>query len=99
MFADAIGYLGNNALRMKYPEYRRNGLPTTSALMESFVKELNARVKGTEKFWNDGVSGEAILQIRAAALCDDDRLIEFFHNRPSHPFHPNVPASEPKIAA
>jgi hypothetical protein len=99
MFADAIGYLENNALRMKYPEYRRNGLPTTSALMESFVKELNARVKGTEKFWNDGASGEAILQIRAAALCDDDRLTEFLHNRPGHPFHPNVPASEPKIAA
>ena len=99
MFADAIGYLEHNASRMKYPEYRRSGLPTTSALMESFVKELNARVKGTEKFWNDGASGEAILQLRAAALCDDDRLTKFLHNRPGHPFHPNVPTSEPKTAA
>jgi len=38
------------------------------ALIESFVKELNARVKGTEKFWNDGANGEAILQLGAAAL-------------------------------
>ena len=73
---------------MKYPEYRQQGLPTTSALMESLVKEINIRVKGTEKFWNDGASGEAILQIRAAALGDDDRLTEFLSNRPGHPYHP-----------
>lgn len=91
IFADAIGYFENNATRMDYPEYRRQGLPTTSAYMESLVKEINVRVKGTEKFWNDGASGEAILQIRAAVLCDDDRLSNFLHNRPGHPFHPNVP--------
>lgn len=95
ILAKAIGYFQNNAPRMNYPEYRRDGLPTTSALMESFVKELNARVKGTEKFWNDGPSGEAILQLRAAALCDDDRLSKFLRNRPGHPFHPNVPAAAP----
>jgi len=54
------------------------------------VKELNRRVKGTEKFWNDGVSGEAILQVRAAALCDDDRLQRHLTNRPGNPFRPNV---------
>ena len=91
IFADAIGYFENNATRMDYPAYRRQGLPTTSAHMESLVKEINVRVKGTEKFWNDGASGEAILQIRAAVLCDDDRLSNFLHSRPGHPFHPNVP--------
>jgi hypothetical protein len=91
VLADAVGYFQNNISRMEYPAYRRQGLPTTSALMESFVKEMNARVKGTEKFWNDGASGEAILQIRAAALCEDDRLSNFLHSRPGHPFHPNVP--------
>ena len=91
VLADAVGYFQNNIARMDYPAYRRQGLPTTSALMESFVKEMNARVKGTEKFWNDGASGEAILQIRAAALCEDDRLSNFLHSRPGHPFHPNVP--------
>ncbi len=91
ILADGIGYFQNNASRMNYPQYRQTGLPTTSALMESLVKEISARVKGTEKFWDDGASGEAILQIRAAALCDDDRLVTFLHNRPGHPFHPNAP--------
>ncbi len=98
IFADAIGYFENNATRMDYPAYRRQGLPTTSAHMESLVKEINVRVKGTEKFWNDGASAEAILQIRAAALCDDDRLSNFLHSRPGHPFHPNVPRY-PSLAA
>jgi hypothetical protein len=96
---DTIGYLSNNESRMNYPEYRQKGLPVTSAHMESLVKELNQRVKGTEKFWDDGVSGEAILQIRAAALCDDDRLPKFLANRPGHPFHPNVPKLPPLSAA
>jgi hypothetical protein len=91
VLADAVGYFQNNVARMDYPTYRRQGLPTTSAHMESFVKEINARVKGTEKFWNDGASGEAILQIRVAVLCEDDRLSSFLHSRPGHPFHPNVP--------
>ena len=47
----------------------------TTAWMESLVKELNYRVKGTEMFWNDPEGAEAILQVRAAALCDDDRLV------------------------
>jgi len=92
IIADTIGYLENNASRMDYPRYRREGLPVTSALMESFVKELNQRVKGTEKFWNDGPSGEAILQVRAAALCDDDRLQRHLRNRPGNPFRPNARA-------
>jgi hypothetical protein len=99
VLADTIGYLENNASRMDYPAYRREGLPTTSAHMESFVKEMNARVKGTEKFWNDGDSGEAILQIRAAALCEDDRLSNFLQSRPGHPFHPNAPRHAPLTTA
>jgi hypothetical protein len=90
IIGDTIGYFENNTQRMNYPAYRREGLPVTSALMESFVKELNQRVKGTEKFWNNGASGEAILQIRAAALCDDDRLQRHLENRPGNPFRPNA---------
>lgn len=91
VLASAIGYFEHNASRMNYPQYRQNGLPVTSSLMESLVKEINLRVKGTEKFWDDGASGEAILQIRAAALCDDARLTTYLNNRPGHPFHPNAP--------
>ena len=98
IIADTIGYFQNNAPRMDYPAYRREGLPVTSALMESFVKELNQRVKGTEKFWNDGASGEAILQVRAAALCDDDRLQRHLENRPGNPFRPNARRRPPAVA-
>jgi hypothetical protein len=86
VLAETLTYLRNNALRMNYPRYRRDGLPVTSALIESLVKEINYRVKGTEKFWNDGPSSEAILQIRAALLSDDDRLAAHIHNRPGSPY-------------
>src|SRR5262249_33662562 len=75
ILAKTIGYLEHNRDRMNYPEYRRAGLPVTTAWMESLVKEMNYRVKGTEMFWNDPAGAEAILQVRAAALCDDERLI------------------------
>ena len=84
--ARTITYLENNQARMCYPEYRRLGLPVTTAWMESLVKELNYRVKGTEMFWNDPEGAEAILQVRAAALCDDDRLITHLQTRPGYPF-------------
>lgn len=77
-----IGYLENNRSRMRYDEYRRQGLPTTSAWMESTVKEMNYRIKGTEMFWNNPAGAEAILQIRAATLSDDDRLVRFLTHRP-----------------
>src|SRR5690606_18431964 len=60
-----IQYLANNRARMKYPEYRKQGLPVTTAWMESLVKEVNWRVKGTEMCWNNPDGAEAILQVRA----------------------------------
>ena len=86
VLAETLTYLRNNQARMDYPCYRREGLPTTSALIESLVKEVNYRVKGTEKFWDDGPSGEAILQIRAALLSHDDRLAQHIRNRPGSPY-------------
>lgn len=71
---------------MNYPEYRRAGLPVTTAWIESLVKEINYRVKGTEMFWNDPEGAEAILQVRAAALCDDGRLREHLRTRLGCPF-------------
>lgn len=84
--AKTITYLVNNRSRMNYPQYRRAGLPITTAWMESLVKEINYRVKGTEMFWNDPAGAEAILQVRAAALSDDERLAKHLRTRPGHPF-------------
>jgi hypothetical protein len=72
---------------MNYAHDRQQGLPVTSAPMESLVKQINQRVKGTEMFWNDGLTGgEAILQIRSAALSDDGRLETYLTHRPGSPF-------------
>ncbi len=76
-----LQYLENNLVRMKYDQYRKQGLPTTSAWMESAVKEVNYRIKGTEMFWNNPDGAEAILHIRAARLCDDSRLNRFLAGR------------------
>jgi hypothetical protein len=80
------GYLTNNADRMAYPEYRRAGLPVTSSWVESLIKEVNYRVKGTEKFWNEA-GAEAVLQVRAAVLSDDNRLAKHLADRPGSAFH------------
>lgn len=104
----SLTYFQNNCQRMNYPEYRRQGMPVTSSLVESLIKEINWRVKGSEKFWNrpeepvtsrrtgQAVAGrrsalpqsnaESILQVRAALLCDDNRLEKHIRNRPGSPF-------------
>ena len=97
--AGTVTYLENNRSRMKYPEYRRAGLPVTTAWMESLVKEVNYRVKGTEMFWNDPDGLEAILQVRAAVLSDDDRLSKYLRTRPGCPFtrRPKSPKAPAKM--
>ena len=85
--ARTVTYLTNNESRMKYPEYRKAGLPVSSAMIESLIKEINYRVKGTEKFWNRPDGAEAILQVRAAVLDDNDRLTHWILNRPGSPHH------------
>ena len=62
------------------PEYRKAGLPVTSSLMESTVKQMNRRVKGSEKFWSEE-GAEGILQLRADDLSDDKPLERFWEKR------------------
>lgn len=78
--AQALGYLQNHKGQMRYPEYRRLGLPITSSYVESAVKQINLRVKSTEKFWSEE-GGEAILQLRADYLSDNQPLKEFWQRR------------------
>lgn len=80
----ATAYVERNRERMDYPRYRCLGLPVSSSLVESLVKQINHRVKGTEQFWNDG-GLEAILQVRAAYLSEDDRAEAFHKQRPRSP--------------
>jgi hypothetical protein len=75
-----LTYLRNQQDKMRYDDYRRQGLPITSSLMESMVKQVGRRVKGTEKFWSED-GAEAILQLRADHLSDDGTLDAFWQRR------------------
>lgn len=66
---------------MNSPEYRRAGLPITSAHMESTVKRLNRRVKGSEKYWSHS-GAEALLQLAADHLSTSQPMTEFWRARP-----------------
>lgn len=77
MVAEALGYVENNRGRMDYPRYRRLGLPVSSAAVESTIKQINRRIKGTEKFWLEG-GAEAVLQLRAAHLSEDGRADDYW---------------------
>jgi hypothetical protein len=74
---DTLGYVSNNRQRMDYPRYRRLGLPISSAPVESTIKQINRRIKGSEKFWLEG-GAEAMLQVRAAYLSEDDRASAYW---------------------
>ena len=76
-----LAYVERNRDRMDYPRYRRMGLPVSSSLVESLIKQINHRVKGTEQFWNNG-GLEAVLQVCAAYLSQDGRAEAFHQRRP-----------------
>jgi hypothetical protein len=80
----ALEYVERNRERMDYPRYRRMGLPVSSAPVESLIKQINQRVKGSEQFWNSG-GLEAVLQVRAAYLSQDGRDEDFHERRPRGP--------------
>jgi hypothetical protein len=75
-----LTYLRNQQSRMNYPEYRKLGLPITSSPIESTVKQINFRLKGSEKFWTRQ-GGEALLQLRAEQLSDTGPLEAYWTRR------------------
>lgn len=74
---EALTYLRNHQAFVNYAEYRRRGLPITSSLMESTVKQVSRRVKGTEKFWSE-TGSDTMLQLRADYLSDTDPIPTFW---------------------
>ena len=80
LVAEALSYLRNNADRMHYDAYRRDGLPIMTSAVESAIKMINRRVKGSEKFWSER-GAEAILQLRADSLSETDIMRKFWTTR------------------
>jgi hypothetical protein len=78
--AETLRYVQNQRSRMKYAQYRRLGLPITSSHIESTIKQVNRRVKGSEKFWDQGA--EPLLQLVADHLSETQDLRRFWAQRP-----------------
>ena len=77
--AHSLGYLTNQRARMKYHEYRQQSLPLTSSPMESTLKQINRRIKGTEKFWSEGT--DHILHLVADRLSQTHVTDNFWSRR------------------
>lgn len=77
---ESLRYLKNNADRMRYDQYRRQGLPIMTSAVESVIKMMNKRVKGSEKFWSEP-GAEAILQLRADYLGETETISRFWFER------------------
>jgi hypothetical protein len=76
----ALSYLQNNKERMRYADYRRDGLPIVSSYVEGAVNQFNDRVKDTNKFWRETGANE-MLQLRGDYLTDSDPMAEFWQRR------------------
>lgn len=79
--ARTLVYLKNQRSRMKYAEYRKQGLPITSSHIESTIKQVNRRVKGSEKFWHQGA--EPMLQLSADHISETTEFNRFWTRRPN----------------
>jgi hypothetical protein len=77
--ANSLGYLTNQRERMKYDQYRKQGLPLTSSAMESTIKQINRRIKGSEKFWSDGA--DPMLHLVADRLSQTNATADFWNRR------------------
>ncbi|MBC7856185.1 MAG: hypothetical protein IAF94_22365 [Pirellulaceae bacterium] len=75
----SLNYLTNQRERMKYQEYRQQGLPLTSSPIESTIKQINRRIKGTEKFWSDGA--DPMLHLVADRLSQTNVIDNFWSRR------------------
>jgi hypothetical protein len=86
-------YLSNASDKLDYPRYRREGLPTTSSLIESQIKEYNVRLKGSEKFWHES-NAEAMLELVSWTLREDGpTLANYFATRRTSAFRRHDPAA------
>ena len=70
-------YFDGHRERIRYDVFRKHGLPLTSAHIESGIKQVNYRVKGSEKQWFLA-RAEEMLALRCQALSQDGRWDSYF---------------------
>jgi len=76
-----LSYFRTNRDAMDYAAYRQKGWPLGSGIIESTIKQLGKRVKGTEKHWSLG-GVEATLQVMALLVSEDGAWEGFWQRCP-----------------
>jgi len=81
ILATDLEYFRTNRAGLDYPYFRRRGWPTGSSIIESTVKQVGKRVKGTEKLWS--IPGaEHTLQVVTHLIANDGAWDRFWDARP-----------------
>ena len=81
ILATNLEYFRTNREGMDYAAFRRRGWPLGSGIVESTVKQVGRRVKGSEKHW--GVPGvESTLQVVTHLIADDGAWDRFWNRHP-----------------
>ncbi len=81
ILATDLEYFKTNRPGLDYPTFRKRGWPIGSSIIESTVKQVSKRVKGTEKLWSlPGV--EQTLQVVTHLIADDGAWTRFWEAHP-----------------
>lgn len=70
-----------NRAAMNYPAFRQNGWPIGSGIIESTIKQLGKRLKGSEKHCNL-TGAEETLQVMASLISTDAAWADFWNRCP-----------------
>jgi hypothetical protein len=81
ILATDLEYFRTNRAGLDYPTFRQHGWPTGSSIVESTVKQVGKRVKGSEKLWSlPGV--EQTLQVVTHLVSEDGSWDRFWDAHP-----------------
>ena len=81
ILATDLAYFRTNQAGLDYPTFRQHGWPTGSSIIESTVKQVGKRVKGSEKFWSLP-GAEQTLQVVSHLDSDDGSWDRFWDGHP-----------------
>ena len=62
---------------MDYPTFRKKGWPIGSGIIESTIKQIGKRIKGTERHWSMR-GAEQTLQVAAQLISEDGSWDNFW---------------------
>jgi hypothetical protein len=84
ILANNLEYFRANRAGIDYPTFRRNGWPIGSGIIESSIKQIGKRLKGTEKHWTL-TGAEETLQVVAHLISQDNSWQQFWQRCPLAP--------------